>query len=273
MSTLTKALPTHIDSKESLDEAIADWIEEQFEKGAPLNTVADALSGIHYFVPSTRRGLPTSWKLFATWRKVEVPSRAPPLTSDLLWAMAAKALLDDNFELGALLLLGWHCMLRTGEMLAVRSTDLLLGEARGIVSLPASKGGTRHNMVESVTISDKFVLAVLHELKLLKQAQNLTQVPIWNASGTKFREAFKALCIFFRVNHMGFRGYSIRRGGATAFFQKTGSMEQTLLRGRWASVSVARLYLCDALSQLPALTASPHTRVLVQKFLTFWSTF
>ena len=45
----------------------------------------------------------------------------------------------------------------------------------------------------------------------------------------------------FQVEHLRFRGYSLRRGGATAFFGRTGIMEKTLLRGRWASVSVARV--------------------------------
>ena len=31
-------------------------------------------------------------------------------------------------------------------------------------------------------------------------------------------------------------------------------MEAMALRGRWAGGSVARLYLCDALAQLPSLT-------------------
>ena len=102
VSTLMKNCP-QTKSVEELDDYIASWIEQQFSKGAPLNIAADALSGIHYFIPSARRCLPASWKLFSVWRKIEVPSRAPPLTGDLLWAMAGKALENRDFIMPGLL--------------------------------------------------------------------------------------------------------------------------------------------------------------------------
>ena len=257
---------------EAMDETISDWIEDSFRKGLSLNTIGNALSGLHYFMPSTKRRLPSSWKLFGTWRRFETPSRAPPITGDLIWAMAGKALSEGDFSLGSLLLLGFHCFLRTGELLAVRPCDLLLGHETGIVTLPTSKGQTRHHMVESVTIEDCNLLVVLSELLKLKQEQRLMKVPIWVSSGSAFREAFYRLCRFFKVEHLQFRCYSLRRGGATSYFKECGLMERTLLRGRWASIAVARLYLCDALSQLPHLTASKESKRLIARYRAFWST-
>lgn len=270
VSQICKTVTT-ASSMEDMDEQIADWIEDQFHRGAPLNTIADGLSGIHYFIPSTRRRLPVSWKLFAIWRKMEISSRAPPLPEDLLWAMVSASLQRGDFALASLLGLGFHCFLRTGELLAVRPADLLLKGAKGIVHLPRSKGGTRHNVQESVTIEDETLVCILQELLIIKKTQGLMRVPIWTQSGTAFRKAFEQLMVLFQVQHLLFRGYSLRRGGATSYFARTGLMEKTLLRGRWASVSVARLYLCDALAQLPSLTASIHTRKLVQHYLAFWS--
>jgi integrase len=262
----------HVTSMEDMDDQISDWIEAQFHKGAPLNVVADALSGMHYFLPTTRRRLPGSWKLFSNWRKMEIPSRAPPLPEDLLWALMSKAVQAGHFDLASLLWLGFHCFLRTGELLSVRPMDLLLGDQTGIISLPVSKGRTRHNNKESVTITDQALLCLLHEMVIYKRERGLYRVPIWVHTGTAFRKALQELFNFFNVGHLQFRGYSLRRGGATAFYAKTGNMEQTLLRGRWASVSVARLYLCDALSQLPGLVASKRTKELVTVYRAFWST-
>ena len=207
-----------VTSMEDMDEQISDWIEAQFHKGAPLNVVADALSGMHYFLPSTRRRLPGSWKLFANWRKMEVPSRAPPLPEDLLWALMSKAVQAGQFDLASLLGLGFHCFLRTGELLSIRPMDLLLGDHNGIVSLPVSKGRTRHNNKESVTITEPALLALLHELVLYKRESRLYKVPIWVHTGTAFRKALYELFKFFGVEHLQFRGYSLRRGGATAFY-------------------------------------------------------
>ena len=260
------------DNVATMDEVISDWIEESFQKGMSLNTIGNALSGLHYFIPATKKKLPACWKLFGTWRRFEIPSRAPPITADLVWAMVSKALQDGDFSLAALLGLGFHCFLRTGELLAVRPCDLLIKDQAGIVTLPTSKGQTRHHMRESVTLEDPHLLLLLEELVHLKRSQGLMKVPIWSLSGTQFRTAFLNLCRFFQVEHLQFRCYSLRRGGATAYFKACGLMEKTLLRGRWASIAVARLYLCDALSQLPHLTASKATKRLILQYRAFWST-
>jgi hypothetical protein len=67
-----------------MDDAAADWVETMFHSGAQLNTVRGwRAEGLHYFLPVTKWRLHLSWKLFGIWRKVEVPSRAPPITDDL----------------------------------------------------------------------------------------------------------------------------------------------------------------------------------------------
>ena len=66
--------------------------------------------------------------------------------------------------------------------------------------------------------------------------------------GTNVRRRLKALVEAVRLEDLGVQWYSLRRGGATAFFMHTGSMEKTLLRGRWQSSATARLYLQDALA-------------------------
>lgn len=253
------------DSFPELDSKVADWIEYKFEHGYPINVVADCLSGIHFFLPLSRRQLPESWKLFGVWRKIEVPSRAPPITTDLLMAMASRALSINRVEFATLLLLGFHCFLRTGELLTITPSDLLLGSHRGVVRLPVSKGKTRRHATESVTIEDPRVIMVAKTLVEIRASQNLLKVPIWQASGSAFRQTFYRFVNYFDIGHLGFRCYSLRRGGATAYFAECGLMEKTLLRGRWGSTSVARIYICDALAQLPTLKARPTTIALMEK--------
>ena len=47
-----------------------------------------------------------------------------------------------------------------------------------------------------------------------------------------------------------FEPYAIRRGGASWHFQTTGSLEQTVFKGRWASVATARTYVQEGLALL-----------------------
>ena len=66
-----------------------------------------------------------------------------------------------------------------------------------------------------------------------------------------------------------FRPYSLRRGGATWVFRCSGSMETALIKGRWGSHRVARIYIADALSYLPGLTFSQKAKDMLNN----WSPF
>ena len=255
------------DTMEDLDDLVSEWIQGQFSKGYPLNIVSDCLCGMHLFLPSTKRKLPASWKMFGTWRKIEIPSRAPPITSDLLFAMVGRALHEGELAFGCLLAVGFDCFLRTGELLTLTPACFLVNQETGIVRIPKSKGGTRRNITESVILEDaraKLLVGAVRDVALAKLEMNL---PLWRNSGSAFRNHFGRYLKYFQVEHLNFRCYSLRRGGATAFFAHTGSLERTLLRGRWSSLSVARIYLWDALAQLPKLKARTRTIKLIDKFL------
>ena len=114
-----------VNTELELDEFIAEWIQEQFEDGCPLHLVADALSGLHHFEPYTKKKLTQSWRLYSIWRRYEVPCRAPPLTKDIVLAMAGFSIIHSELTMGALLLLGFHCLMRTGELLQIRPCDFI----------------------------------------------------------------------------------------------------------------------------------------------------
>eukprot|EP00435_Cladocopium_sp_Y103_P061097 s163_g22.t1 len=157
-----------VESEAGLDEAIASWIQDEFEDGTPLHMVGDALSGLHHFEPFTRKKLHKSWRLYGIWRRYEVPCRAPPLTQELVLAMAGWCILSDELVMGSLLLLGFHCLLRTGEILQLRPCDFLVQGTQGLVSLPSSKSGVRNNSKESVSIHDPSTLETLKAMTSLK---------------------------------------------------------------------------------------------------------
>ena len=272
--SVSKLLPFISDcaTLEQIDDAVSQWVVAEFQKGKPLCFVGDGLSGLHYFLPQTRRHLPTSWRLFGTWRKLEVPSRAPPITADLVLAFSARALELNDLDFATLILVGFHAFLRTGEMLSLIPQDFMLNEHTGIVRLRHSKTGRRHNIQEVVTLEDPKVRQVVKSLLEVRRSSLTSHLPVWQGSGTSFRKRFDQYLAYFRVSHLGFRPYSLRRGGATAYFQSTGSMERTLLRGRWSSVQVAKLYLCDGLSQLPSLRIPSDTKKFVSSYSSLFTT-
>ena len=240
----------------TLDFDVSAWIEKQWEAGSALNHISDALCGLHHFEPFTKKQLPNSWKLFRTWRRIESPNRAPPLTSFILYSIAHYAAMHHDFAFAALILLGFFAMLRTGEILTVCPADLILTPTRGLLALKNTKTGIRHGASEMVAFEDTFTLDILQEVVLLKQSQNLMRVPIWMFSAQAFRNRFSWYMKKFDLLPHCFRCYSLRRGGATHLFQECGSMETVLLKGRWGSAQVGKIYIQDGLSFLPGLTFS-----------------
>lgn len=96
--------------------------------------------------------------------------------------------------------------------------------------------------------------------------ERLWHKPIWNRSSQFFRSSLARLLNHFQLQSHGFRGYSLRRGGATHHFETGGSLEKTLLFGRWQSSKVARIYLCDGLARLAAMRLTDTQQARLERF-------
>ena len=264
-----KLLPSLSDIKSTriLDEKISDWIQQQWEDGECLHAVSDALCGLHHYEPWTKNKIPLSWRLFKVWRKVEAPNRAPPLVSKVVIAWILYAIAHRNLRFAAMLVLGFYGLLRTGEFLQIRACDLLINQHTGIISLKDTKTGLRNAAQETVSVTDPLALDVLRAIVEQQYSLNLHKVPIWDRSAQSFRNEFAHHAKIFDLTALNFRPYSLRRGGATHIFQMTGSMEVALLKGRWGSTKVAKIYLSDGLSYLPGLTYTAKAKAL----LSMWS--
>ncbi len=249
-----------------LDELTTQWIQSCWEKGESLHIVSDALCGLHFYEPWTKKGIPMSWRIFATWHKLETPARAPPLTQRLVYSMAHYAVGHRDLAFASLLLLGFFALLRTGELLNLRPQDLLIGSEQIIVSLFGTKSGKRENVAEMVSFFDDFTMEVLSTLLSDRKALRTLKTPIWSFSGQHFRNQFKRYLKKFDLLDHNFRPYSLRRGGATHVFQTTGSMEVALLKGRWGSSKVARVYIADGISYLPGRTLSTRAKNFLEKW-------
>lgn len=238
-----------------LDEILCEWIELQWTKGESVNNIADTLSGLHFYWPQVRGALREAWRLFKHWRRVEAPSRAPPLTVLLAKAIISRAVQKGDLCFACIVALAFHALLRTGEVLALRFCDLEFNLTCGVVSLQQSKSGLRSGSQEAVALRDRSTLQLLDTYWACQK--HFPGQRIWPHSGQAFRKRLLSYFRFFRVVHFGYKGYSLRRGGATFLLQQGVPLEAILLRGRWKSISVGRLYLQDGLAQLPSLRIPP----------------
>lgn len=265
---LRKLVPVveKVRAEEQLDASVCDWIRAMWVSGEPLLTIGDALSALQFHQPWTKRKLVHSWKLFSVWRKVEVPTRAPPLTQRIIRSMAAYAIAQNRWGFAMVLILGFECLLRTGELLNLYPRDLLAGRSSGICTLRETKSGKRTGSNEFVSITDPVALELVKQFLQLRRELNLTTLPVWTASATAFRRQFAQICSIFDLQRHSFRPYSLRRGGATHAFQVSQSMEFVLARGRWSSGRVARIYISDGLSYLPSIKLSDRSAALLKQY-------
>ena len=66
---------------------------------------------------------------------------------------------------------------------------------------------------------------------------------ILQRSVSSCRSLFKSILNIFDLDDGTYNFYSLRRGGATSFFFKSGSMDETIVVGRWEHSSTARIYI------------------------------
>ena len=73
------------------------------------------------------------------------------------------------------------------------------------------------------------------------------------------------------IGEPGFRPYSLRRGGATFWFQKHQNLDRILIQGRWHTQKSARIYLNEGLAVLSQMKL-PATDAHLKPFLTVFET-
>ena len=159
------------------------------------------------------------------------------------------------WDVALLLLLGYHCLLRTAEMCTLRVCHLLFAASASvaIVVLEDTKTGQRLGITDTVTASHAMLVQLLKVY-----AQGLAPGDfLLRRSVRHLRVIFNALLHEAKLQP-GAALYSCRRGGATHFFRHAGSMGLTMLRGRWNTERAARLYINAALADRMFYALEPN---------------
>ena len=237
-----------------LDPLVCEYLEFLWSSGQGRAVASDTVAGLQDQDVCLRGQLQGAWRLLKTWSVNELPNRAPPLPAHVLHAMVGWALFHQQFTFAVSLLLGFYGMLRTGEILELRASQLLCeaSQAKVLVSLGMTKGGKRQGAAESAIIGYDLVVKFVRHWKLL--APDKTPLA---SSAANWRSLFTAALEALKLQDMGFRPYSLRRGGATWWFSKHHSLDKILLQGRWQTPKTARIYINEGLSILAELSLPP----------------
>ena len=112
-------LPT---KRENMDSLVSDYLEFLWAEGEGRAAASTFLASLQDYDPKLKHCLPGSWRLLKTWAIHEIPSRAPPLTEDVLKAMVGWSVMQELPTFGLSLLVAFFGLLRTGEPTSLASS-------------------------------------------------------------------------------------------------------------------------------------------------------
>eukprot|EP00438_Fugacium_kawagutii_P027994 Skav202945 [mRNA] locus=scaffold422:428893:433714:+ [translate_table: standard] len=257
------SLPTQ---KHLMDGLTSDYIEHLWSTGEGRALAADTLAAIQDAQPQVKGSLQGTWRLLKTWNTTELPNRAPPMPMEVLEAMVGHALLKQRPLFAISLLLGFHGLLRTGEILGLtkRSFSITSDNQTVLISLGLTKGGRRQGVSESVKLS---LVDVTRRIKQWlddpHSPQQLTGTP------HQWRKLFNETITALGWESLELRPYSLRRGGSTFQFRQHGSLDRLMLHGRWLAAKTARLYVNEGMAVLTSIAIpwNKFTRTLRTQYL------
>ena len=248
----------------TLDDQFREYLCWLWEEGESRSWASYALAGAQHFSPEIRRQIPAAWRLLGAWQKHEVPVRAPPLSWIIVEAMAWIALRNQRTDIAVALMIMFGAFLRPVEILELCASDCVVSVdfSQVVLNLGRSKTGARMGFEES-TILDDPVSVLMLRAWLSRAMPGDMLLP---RGALEFRKCFSRLLEVLQLQDIGYKPYSLRRGGATAFFRKTGNMSLTCLRGRWSSEKTARIYVNEAMAHLTELAMPDSAFRAVRQF-------
>jgi hypothetical protein len=169
-------LPT---SAYQLDLTVSDYLEALWAQGQGRSCGSNLLAALQDAQPHLKGKLKLSWRLMKTWVTHEIPNRAPPLPLDALHLMVGYSLFKEQPIFALSLLVAFHGLLRTGELLSLKNRHVSVSTAKGpaVLALGLTKSGKRQGAAESVTLHSEDVCRRLFQWKAHTSPETLLTGP------------------------------------------------------------------------------------------------
>lgn len=225
-----------------MDEILTDYLHHLYETDGGRAKANNTYYGLIARVPQLRYSLPMSLQCLRAFAKLLPSTSYPPVTWDVAVVIAVQMWRHGWLRGGVAVLLAFDCLLRIGELMALRREDISFpGDAR----MPATFSGVlirirvaKTGRNQSVVVRDAALQVLLRSLV----AETASGQLIFPFTPNVFRERFKHICGELGLDS-SYVPHSLRHGGATALHLAGWPVEDILLRGRWESSKAARRYV------------------------------
>ena len=264
--------------KKPLDgEEVSNWLslygKDLHASGKTYGKYAGTINAVAMSRPILKRQLGGAWDVAFAWLMDEPYGHHPALPATLLVAVVTVALIWGWPREAALFCLGWSGLLRAGELVGLKRSDLVLpcdadpGMKHILVQLHEAKSRGRMAKHQSAKVEQQDLVALISAVfKNFDGHQKL-----WELSAATLRRRLMQLLSSLGIpagSSAGIRGYdlsSLRPGGATNLLALTESSELVRRRGRWASTKVMDIYLQEISVATGLVKLKPETRLKVEK--------
>lgn len=225
-----------------LDDLFADYLHLLHSRGAGKAAAVDAFYGLNMLMPGAKRDMPVSRDCLRRFVKSRPSVSYPPLSWGVTCVIAVWLAKHYSFRHAIAMLLAFDCLLRSGELLALRREDVVAGgDARvghGFDGMFIRLGQTKTGPDQSVDVLDENVQCLLR----LLVAATRPRERLFPFTGAQLLAALRKAC-----RALGLDGatvvHSARHGGATALWLRKWTLESIMFRGRWKSADSARRYI------------------------------
>ena len=157
-----------------LDETAGEYINHLYLDDYPLHDASCFVACMKRLFPCCRRHLETTTAWYQNWPTSVKQDRATPVSSELVIGMSVAALLEGEPRLALVLLLGFLGLLRTGEILKLKTKHLRIeNEVFLVVTLFDTKAGRRKGQDEQVIIADPDVISLARQVVAQVRAEAL----------------------------------------------------------------------------------------------------
>ena len=225
--------PLHFDS------ALYSFIiESLWEEGDSKNEAIDCVSGVLHYLPQLKGKVPGG--------KSELPTRAPPLNTFFLAALAGKAVALNDRRPRCFFVVGVS-LYATHRRTAQNSQD---GSLPHGPALPRHRCAARNQIWAAYRSSETVVIFDAYLVRMLAiVCRDLAPADfLVGCLPPHFGPSLLDSCT--RLGSQSAAGNLTASGAveATTDFLHHGQLDRTMVRGRWASAKTAPLYIDDAVS-------------------------
>ena len=236
---------------ETIANLLAMYGRDMHRAGRSYGKYAETINALAMTKPIIKRQLTSAWDVAFAWLQDEPQDHHPAMPASVLLAVVSLSLIWGWATEAAIFSLCWAGILRVGEVVGARRSDLVLPAdgPPGCKSIwlrirePKTRGrGARH---QAAKVDAEDLVALISGVFGKFEFDQL----LWGFSAQTLRKRLLKVLSAIGLpisKTSSFRPYelsSLRPGGATFLLNLTESPDLVRRRGRWASIKVMEIYL------------------------------